>query len=90
MTMLKRLTAWLEQRRSKQAAVTRACAAFRASHRVEPMGGHVLSHDPQRTIVRVMYVTDHIPPNRIWYAIAGDDIREIPFEEVAHLEGPWR
>src|SRR5215470_4809155 len=88
--MFKRLTAWIEQRRSRQAAVDRACKAFRATHRIEPMGGHVLSHDAERTIVRVMYVTDHIPPNRIWYAIAGDDIREIPFEEVAHLEGPWR
>jgi hypothetical protein len=88
--MFKRLTAWLEERRGKQAAIDRACAAFRTAHRTEPMGGHVLSHDPQRSIVRVMYMTDHIPPNRIWYAVSGDGVREIPFEEVAHLEGPWR
>jgi len=88
--MLTRLTAWLQERRSKQAAVARACAAFRATRGVAPMGGHVLSHEAQRTIVRVMYVTDHIPPDRAWFAVSGDDVREIPFDDVAHLGVPWR
>ena len=54
--------------------------------------GYALSHDPQRTVVRVMYLTDHIPPDRAWFAVpVGDgEIRELSFDEVAHLESPWR
>jgi hypothetical protein len=90
--VLKRATAWLQQRRSKQAAIDRALKHFRDTRGVLPMGGHALAHDPQRTIVRVMYMTNHIPPNRAWFAVSGDDgeVRELSFDDVAHLEGPWR
>ena len=56
------------------------------------MGGHALLVDENETIVRVMYVTDHIPPDRAWFAVphAGGDIRELSFETVRELESPWR
>jgi hypothetical protein len=56
------------------------------------MGGHVLLLAPHETIVRVMFVTDHIPPDRAWFAVSETDatVRELSFEDVAHLEGPWR
>lgn len=90
--VLRRVTDWLQERRSKQAAIDRALKHFRDTRGATPMGGHALSHDPQRTIVRVMYMTNHIPPNRAWFAVSGDDgeVRELAFEDVAHLEGPWR
>ena len=56
------------------------------------MSGHVLRVDLDHIIVRVMYVTDHIPPDRAWFAVSEKDgeVREITFEEVAHLETAWR
>jgi len=54
----------LHERRNKQAAIERALKSFRETHGLAPVGGHALSHDAQRTIVRVMYMTDHIPPDR--------------------------
>jgi hypothetical protein len=90
--VLKRATAWLQERRSKQAAIDRALKHFHDTRGDLPMGGHALAHDPQRTIVRVMYMTSHIPPNRTWFAVPADDgeVRELSFDDVAHLEGPWR
>lgn len=56
------------------------------------MGGYVLRHDPQETIVRIMYVTNRIPPDRTWFAVSELDatVRELSFNDVAHLESPWR
>jgi hypothetical protein len=56
------------------------------------MGGHVLLFAPHETIVRVMFFTDHIPPDRAWFAVSeiDDTVRELSFNEVAHLETPWR
>lgn len=56
------------------------------------MGAYVLHLSPEETIVRVMYMTDHIPPDRAWFAISaiGDSVRELTFEDVAQLEKPWR
>jgi hypothetical protein len=57
-----------------------------------PLGGHVLRLGPQEAIVRVTYFTNHIPPDRAWYAVSEVDekVRELSFDEVAHLESPWR
>jgi hypothetical protein len=90
--MLGRAKAWLQERHGKQAAIERALATFRETYGTVPMGGHALRHDAQQTIVRVMYMTDHIPPNRAWYAVSGDggEVRELSFDDVAHLESPWR
>lgn len=90
--MLGRVKAWLQERHSKQAAIERALGTFRETHGAVPMGGFVLRHDPRQTIVRVMYMTDHIPPNRAWFAVSRDDgeVRELSFNDVAHLESPWR
>jgi hypothetical protein len=90
--VLSRVKDWLQERRSRQAAIGRALKHFCDTRGAAPMGAHALSHDPQRTIVRVMYMTDHIPPNRAWFAVSANDgeIRELSFDEVAHLEGPWR
>jgi len=91
LTWLAKRRARLRERRSKQAAIDRALKSFRETRGAVPMGGHVLFHDPQRTIVRVMYLTDHIPPNRAWFSVSGDDeVRELSINDVAHLETPWR
>ena len=90
--MLKRIRAWLQERRSKHAAIERALKRFHETRGIVAMGGHALRHDSQQTIVRVMYLTDHIPPNRAWFAVPADDgeVLELSFDEVAHLESPWR
>jgi hypothetical protein len=90
--MLGRIGTWLHERRRKRAAIERALRNFHETRGVVAMGGHALAHDPQWTIVRVMYLTDHIPPNRAWFAVPADDgeVRELSFDEVAHLESPWR
>jgi hypothetical protein len=62
--MLGRVKAWLQERHSKQPAIERALGTFRETHGAVPMGGYALCHDSQQTIVRVMHMTDHIPPNR--------------------------
>lgn len=56
------------------------------------MGAHVLRLDRDEAVVRVMYMTDHIPPNRAWFAVPTVDgvVRELAFEDVASLESPWR
>ena len=89
--MLEKIRAWLQERRRKQAAIERALKKFHETRGIVAMG-YALSHDPQRTVVRVMYLTDHIPPDRAWFAVpVGDgEIRELSFDEVAHLESPWR
>jgi hypothetical protein len=80
-----------EQQR-KRAAVERALEAFRERRREPPMGAHVLRIDEDVAVVRVMYLTDHIPPDRAWFAVpATGPVRELAFEDVAALEpGPWR
>jgi hypothetical protein len=37
-------------------------------------------------------MTDHIPPDRAWYAVSRETptVRELPFEAVATIESPWR
>ena len=76
----------------RAAAVQRALLEFRTSRGTAPLGGHVLHLGPQETIVRVTYFTDHIPPDRAWYAVSEIDgmVHELAFDEVAHLETPWR
>jgi hypothetical protein len=88
--MFERIRAWRQERRAKGAAVERAVTTFRATRGVDPMGAHVLLHEPQQTIVRVMYYAGHIPPARAWYAVSADEVRELSYDDVAHLEGPWR
>jgi hypothetical protein len=79
---------------AKQVAGAKACRHFEASRGVQAMGFHVLAAGPAEIVVRVMYFTDHIPPDRAWYAISreGDGPpRELTWENVAALEpGPWR
>lgn len=90
--MLGRVKAWLQERRNKQAAIDRALGTFHETRGAVPMGGFVLRHDERQTIVRVMYMTDHIPQNRAWFAVSREDgeVRELSFDDVAHLESPWR
>jgi hypothetical protein len=56
------------------------------------MGAHVLRLNSKHIIVRVMYTTDHIPPDRAWFAVSeeDDEVQELTFTDVAHLETPWR
>jgi len=80
--------------RLKDAAAARACRHFEASRGRAAMGGHVLAVGTDEIVVRVMYLTDHIPPDRAWFAVPRDGVglpRELAWEDVAALEpGPWR
>ena len=90
--MLARLRAWRIERRRKESAIRRAVQQFRDSRGFAPMGGHVLRLGPEEAIMRVMYMADRIPPDRTWFAVPEPDasIRELTFDDVAHLETPWR
>lgn len=87
---------WLRRRRQEreEAQESRACVKrvvdhFRNSRGIEPIGGHVLRRDSRETIVRVMH-SAKIPPDRAWYAVSADAIRELTFEDVRAYESPWR
>lgn len=92
--MLTRLRTWLAARRTmqlaKQHAVAQALAEFRRTRDMPPMGAHVLRLDAGETIVRVMFLTNHIPPDRAWFAVSQTGVRELSFDDVAPLESPWR
>jgi len=77
--MLARLKAWRTERRRKDAAIRRALQEFRERRDFAPMSAHVLRRGPEETIVRVMYLTNHIPPDRAWFAISNTtgDAREL-------------
>ena len=79
---------------AKQVAGAKACRHFEASGRHRATGFHVLAIGPSEIVVRVMYFTDHIPPDRAWFAVPrqGDGPpRELAWQDVAALEpGPWR
>jgi hypothetical protein len=80
------------QRLRKARLVERALDEFRRTRGAAPMGAHVLKLDDVEAIVRVMYIADHLPPGRAWFAVpsAGGPVRELAFEHVASLESPWR
>lgn len=86
---------WLHDRRvaAKRDAIAteRALAEFRARRRLEPMGGHIIRREDEAIIVRVMYLTDHIPPDRAWYRVSSTTgaVRELMAEE-AHDTAIWR
>ena len=90
--MLGRLRAWRVERRRKEAAIRRALQEFRDKRGFAAVGAHVLRLDPEETIVRVMYLTNHIPLDRAWFAISNTTgvVRELAFHDVANLESPWR
>jgi hypothetical protein len=90
--MLARMRAWRAERRRKEAAIRHALQEFRDMRGFTPIGAHVLRLDPEETIVRVMYLTNHIPPDRAWFAISNTTgaVRELAFHDVANLESPWR
>jgi hypothetical protein len=56
------------------------------------MDGYVLYRDPREIVVRVTFLTNHIPPDRAWFVVSELDgsVRELLFDEVAHWESPWR
>jgi hypothetical protein len=73
-------------------AIRRAMQRFESVMGFRAMGGHVLRTNPGEVIVRVMYMTDRIPPDRSWFGVSTKDesIRELSFAEVESLETPWR
>jgi hypothetical protein len=89
---LARVRAWRAAQRRRQAVVPRALQEFRARRGYAPMNGYVLHLGPGKAIVRVTYMTDHIPPDRAWFSVSEVDsaVRELTFADVAHLETPWR
>lgn len=90
--MLGRLKALRDRRQRKQAAIRRALEVFHQRRGATPMAAQVLHLGPTETIVRVAYMTDHIPPDRAWYAVSeiDDAVRALSFADVAHLETVWR
>ncbi len=90
--MRERLRIRRATRRREEAAIRRAVDHFEASRGVRAMGGHVLRLDDHEAIVRVMYLTDHVPPDRAWFTVSadGDAVRELSFDDVRALESPWR
>jgi hypothetical protein len=80
------------ERARKDRAIRCAIRKFRASRGFAPLGGHVLHIDDGRAIVRVMYATNRIPPDRAWFAVpaTGAAVRELAFEDIAYLETAWR
>ena len=91
---------WLEARRRKlrarqrkKAAERRVCEAFERSRGFVPMGSRVLRVGEEQSIVRVLYLTDHLPPDRAWFTVSDDGlaVRELAFDEVREFEKePWR
>ncbi len=67
-------------------------AEFRRTRSQAPTGAHVLSSTATEDVVRVMYIANHIPPDRAWFAVpsAEGPVRELTFEEVSYVERPWR
>ena len=93
--MFGRFREWLRQRREvehrKRLALDRALEAFVRARGTTPMAAHLLRLESDHAVVRVMHFTNHVPPDRAWYAVFDDGtIRELAFEEVSHIEGPWR
>ena len=90
--MLRHIKAWRANERRKKAAAQRAVEHFKATRGVTPMGAHVLRIEPDAIIVRVMYMTDHIPPDRAWFSISADllSVRELSYADVESVETPWR
>jgi hypothetical protein len=55
------------------------------------MNGYVLYRGPHEIVVRVTFLTNHIPPDRAWFVVSElDGVRELSFDDVAHWESPWR
>ncbi len=83
---------WLALRRQREFAIRRALQHFQQSRCLHPMGGHVLRVSASEAIVRVMFVTNRVPPDRAWFAVSlvGDTIRELSFDDVEAFELPWR
>jgi len=90
--MIGRVRTWLAERRVKAGVIERGLAEFRKTRGAAPMGAHVLRFEGDEAIVRVMYMTDHIPPDRAWFAVprVSGPVRELAFADVAYLESPWR
>jgi hypothetical protein len=90
--MLARVRARRAERRRRDDAIRRAVQEFRERRGFTPMSAHVLHRTPQETIVRVMYMTNRIPPDRAWFVVskATGFVRELRFKDVADLETPWR
>ena len=102
--MVDRLRGWLDERRRRRRlrvdarkrsdlAMSRALLQeFQRIHQRDAMGAHVLRSDPDQVIVRVTYMTNHVPPDRAWYAVPsnGDPVRALSYEDVETIEGPWR
>jgi hypothetical protein len=90
--MFNRVRIWLAARRQRERAIGCAMEQFWRTRGRPPMGGHVLRLDARETIVRVMYLSGHVPPDRAWFAVPvdGGAIRELTFEAVETFESPWR
>ena len=101
--MFDRVRAWFDERRRRhrvrteererrRIAIERAVDTFHRTRQVASMGAFVLRSDANEVIVRVMYLTNHIPPDRAWFAVPtnGNPCRELLYDDVASMEGPWR
>jgi hypothetical protein len=99
-SVLERMQRWLgarrwklEARQRKKVAIRRACEAFEKSRGIVPMNGYVIHAGEGRTIVRIMYSSDRIPPDRTWFAVPddGSSARELDADEALKFDKAlWR
>lgn len=68
------LLLWFRQRKISvnrdRAAIARAVKYFSATHNRAAMGADVIRRDVNEVVVRVMYLTNQIPPERVWLAVS--------------------
>jgi hypothetical protein len=92
---VRRFLLWLRQRKAAasrdRTAIERAMKYFRATHDREPMDGCVLRRDGNEAVVRVMYYTNHVPPDRAWFVVSDHQgaVREVSREEAGDT-AVWR
>lgn len=96
MNFLQAIQIWHKQRQTKQMAISCAIQQFCATHPdyvPQRLSGFVLHVDQQKTIVRLMYITSHVPPERAWFAVSHTDhkVHELTWDNVKAYEiSPWR
>lgn len=81
------LLLWFRQRKAAasrdRAAIARAVKYFCATHNQQAMGADVIRRDINEVVVRVMYLTNHVPPDRAWFAVSD---RQGAVRELSHAD----
>ena len=89
------LLGWVRERRERSRrdaiAIQRSLRRFAAGPQRSAAGATIVRRDTDYVIVRVMYVTDRIPPERVWYLVPDDgaELRELSRDEAGDT-AVWR